>query len=275
MPRFRQTAVAFAIVGAVLGPCAQAADLLPPPPPEPLPVEIGGGWYLRADFTESYYDRPKDATLVDAANPINPLVNLRLGRESGYGGGVGYKVNEWLRVDATVDQRAPSRFSAYSSGSNFVTGYNVEAGKLDVLTALVNVYGDLGTWWGLTPYIGGGIGIADKSFRKGYTQTTCILAACDGQAGTGTRDAVIRPDRSVASLAWALMAGVSYEIGAGLSLDASYRYVDLGRAKSRPDAFGFDSRLKDITTSEFRIGLRYLFAGGPGSFSSSADPYGN
>jgi opacity protein-like surface antigen len=180
-----------------------AADLLPPPPP-PIPVEIGGGWYLRADFTESYYAHPKDGTRPDPNDPgMPPQMNLRLGQEPGYGGGVGYRLNSWLRIDATLDRRAPSEFSTYSSRSNFVTGYNIEAGKIDVLTGLVNVYADLGTWWGLTPYIGGGIGFADKNFRNAYTQTTFTVVACDGNPGTGSRDAVLRPSRALTSLAWA------------------------------------------------------------------------
>jgi len=241
---------------------ASAADLLALPPPPSAPVAIGEGWYLRVDATVSDYARPHDATLAPAdGSPLNPLTRLNIQTAPGYGGGIGYRINEWLRMDATIDQRMPARYSAYSSGSGFVTGYNIESAQLDVLTGLVNVYADLGTWWGLTPYIGGGIGFADKHLGKAYTQTTCIQDACDGNAGTGLRDVVRRPSRSVASLAWAITGGVSYEIGAGLSLDTSYRYVDLGRAKTGIDTYGFDSRLKDLASHEVRVGLRYRFGG--------------
>ncbi|MCJ2083120.1 outer membrane beta-barrel protein [Methylobacterium sp. J-090] len=258
---------------------AWAADLLPPPP-APVPVEIGSGWYLRADFTESFFLRPTDATLPDPNDPgMPPLVRRTLGHEPAYGGGVGYRINTWLRVDATVDQRLAADYSAYSSRSNFATGYNVEAGRLGVLTGLVNVYADLGTWWGLTPYIGGGLGFAQKEFRRGYTQTTCLVDACDGGAGTGARPGVIRPNRSVTSLAWSLTGGVSYALGAGFSLDASYRYIDLGRAKSGLDTYGFGSRLKDLAANEVRVGLRYAFtdgfagAHGMPTVWSSGNPY--
>ena len=277
----RHTAMAV-LVGAwtLAGGAARAADLLPPPPPPVAVAPVGGGWYLRGDVTASAFERPRDATLPDANDPgMPPLVGLRLGTEPGFGGGVGYRVNEWLRVDATVDDRAPARFRAYSSRSNFATGYNVEAEKVDVLTGLVNVYADLGTWWGLTPYVGGGIGVADKAVHAAYTQTTCTQDACDGQPGTGPRTAVARPNRSVTSFAWALSAGLSYAITPGLSVDAGYRYVDLGRAKSGTDAYGGTSRLKDLAANEFRIGLRYQFAGGliPGGGLRAApdDPYGN
>ncbi|KQO72551.1 porin [Methylobacterium sp. Leaf87] len=259
---------------------AWGADLLPPPPPEAAPVPIGGGWYLRADFTESFPLRPTDATLPDPNDPgMPPLVRRTLSREAGYGGGVGYRINPWLRVDATFDQRQDSTYSAYSSRTNFATGYNVEAGRLGALTGLVNVYADLGTWWGLTPYIGAGVGFARNEFRRGYTQTTCLIDACDGGPGAGPRPAVIRPNRSVTNLAWALTGGVAYELGAGFSLDASYRYVDLGRAESGLDAFRSGSSLKDLAANEVRVGLRYAFRDGIPSLQglptvwSSGNPY--
>jgi len=268
---------AFGLILAAQGwaDAARAADLLPPPPP-PAPVTIGDGWYLRVDATVSDYARPRDATPAPVdGSPLNPLSRMNLETVPGYGGGIGYRINNWLRVDTTIDQRTPSRYTAYSSGSGFVTGYNVEAGQIDILTGLVNVYADLGTWWGLTPYLGGGIGFADKGFGKAYTQTTCIVDSCDGNAGTGVRDAVRRPSRSVTSLAWALTGGVSYEIGGGLSLDTSYRYVDLGRAKTGLDTFGFDSRLKDLASHEVRIGLRYSFADTPGRLAGLTLPSWN
>ena len=244
---------------------AAAADLLPPMPPPPMPVAapvaIGSGWYLRGDFTQSWYEHPRDAVLPDPNDPgMPPLVGLRLSPEPGYGGGVGYQINPWLRIDATVDQRVASSFRGFSSRSVFQTGYNLEAGKLDVLTGLVNVYADLGTWYGFTPYVGAGIGFADKRMSRNYSQTTCLIDGCDGSPGTGPRDPALRASHSVTTFAWALTAGMSYEIGAGLSLDAAYRYIDLGRAKSGLDAYGGSTRLKDLTANEFRVGLRYRFA---------------
>ena len=259
---------------------AEAADLLPPPPPEAPPVEVGGGWYLRADFTEAAYARPHDNTRPDANDPgLPPLVGLRLSDAPGYGGGVGYRITPWLRVDATLDQRAPGRYAAYSSRSNFATGYNVEAAQISALTGLVNVYADLGTWWGLTPYVGGGIGFSDLAVARGYTQTTCTVDACDGNPGTGLRTAVARPSRAVAAFAWALTGGVSYALGGGFSVDAAYRYVDLGNAKSGLDAYNSGTRLKDIAASEVRIGLRYDLGQGFGSLPNlvgvGGSAYGN
>lgn len=268
------------LLAAGLG-SAQAADLLPttpppPPPPEVAPVEIGSGWYLRGDYTRASYGRVHDDTRPDPNDPhVPPLVGLRVGDADGYGGGIGYRINPWLRVDATIDQRVDSRFRAFSSRSNFVTGGNIETGRVDALTALVNVYADLGTWWGLTPYIGAGVGVADIGTARAFTQTSCYLDACDGSPGTGPREAVTRPGRSVASFAWALTGGVSFALGNGFSLDAAYRYVDLGKIRTGVDSYGSGTRLKDLNASEFRIGLRYDFAALPHLVQVGGSPYGN
>lgn len=273
----RRLALAATVLACTTPGLAQAADLLPPPPPPPAvaPVEIGSGWYLRGDFTQSWFANPKDAVRPDPNDPdMPPLVGLRMSPAGGYGGGVGYRLFPWLRIDATIDQRGPSDFRALSSRKGVDIGYNIEAGKLDVLTGLVNVYADLGTWYGFTPYIGGGIGFADKAMRRNYTQTTCVLDGCDGVPGTGPRDAAPRANRALTTFAWSLTAGLSYDLGAGFALDAAYRYVDLGRAKSGLDAYGYGTRLKNLAANEFRIGLRYnfsnLFTPGP-----AHDPYGN
>jgi len=258
---------------------AEAADLAPPPPPPGPPVEVGGGWYLRADVTESVYGRPRDGTRPDANDPgMPPLVGLRLSDAAGGGGGLGYRITPWLRVDATIDQRGPARYRAASSRTNFATGANVEAAQVSALTGLVNVYADLGTWWGLTPYVGAGIGFADLGVARAYTQTTCTIDACDGNPGTGARLSVTRPSRSVAGLAWSLTGGVSYAVGGGFSVDAAYRYVDFGNAKSGLDAYNSGTRLKDLAANEFRLGLRYElggFGGLPNLAGTGGDAYGN
>lgn len=269
MIRFREAgAVALVSLGLFAAP-ALAADLLPPPPPPPPPAEpvaIGGNWYLRGDFTASDFRNPKDDTL--AGTPGAPIVALRLGSTQGYGGGVGYRFNSFLRADVTVDARSRSRFRDFSSRTLFTQGFNQEAGKLDVVTGLFNVYADLGTWWGLTPYIGAGIGFAHKRFHDSWSGTTCLTAFCgDTQPiyAIGAQGFDPRGNHSATTFAWAAMAGLSYEVGAGVSIDASYRYLDIGKARTGFDAFGFNTRIKDIAANEFRIGLRWAFGGPLGS----------
>lgn len=252
----------------LLGAPALAADLLPPPPPPPpplpAPVEVGSGWYLRGDYTASDFRHPKDDTLPGTEGA--KLVGFRLSDTDGYGGGVGYRFNSFLRADVTIDGRTRSRFRDYSSRTNFVEGFNTEAGKLDVLTGLFNVYVDLGTWWGVTPYIGAGVGMASKRFHDAWTGTTCFTTACgsgvDGTYTLGAQGFDARANHTAIGLAWAAMAGISYEIGAGVSIDANYRYLEVGKARTGFDAYNQNTRIKDIAANEFRVGLRWAFGNG-------------
>ncbi|GJD49499.1 hypothetical protein OPKNFCMD_2230 [Methylobacterium crusticola] len=274
MARFRHRISAALGLGLLGAAPALAADLLPPPPPPPAaPVEIGGGWYLRGDFTASDFRHPKDDTLpgTDGAK----LVGFRLSDTDGYGGGVGYRFNSFLRADITVDARTRSRFRDYSSRTLFTEGFNTEAGKLDVLTGLFNVYADLGTWWGFTPYVGAGVGFASKRFHDAWTGTTCFTTTCgDTQPiyAIGPQGYDARSSHTALSLAWAAMAGLSYEIGAGVSIDASYRYLEIGKARTGFDVYTQNTRIKDIAANEFRVGLRWAFGNGfalPGLGSSA------
>lgn len=267
MVRFGQRFPVAVLGLGLLGAPALAADLLPPPPPPPLaaPVEVGGGWYLRGDYTASDFRHPKDDTLP-TPEPLTPLVGFRLSDTDGYGGGIGYRFNSFLRADVTIDGRSRSRFRDYSSRTNFVEGYNIEAGKLDVLTGLFNVYVDLGTWWGFTPYVGAGVGMASKRFHDAWTGTTCITSFCGGKTEgaytIGAQGFDARANHTAVGLAWAAMAGISYEIGAGVSIDASYRYLEVGKARTGFDVYNQNTRIKDIAANEFRVGLRWAFGNG-------------
>ena len=74
-----------------------------------------------------------------------------------------------------------------------------------------------------------------------------------GTAGNG--------DKS--GMAWALMAGVGYEVNKNLTLEVGYRYLNLGDAHSGRirNAFLNESyaplKVKDIDSHDFRIGMRW------------------
>jgi opacity protein-like surface antigen len=176
----------------------RAADMSPPPPilqAPPMPfVELGSNWYLRGDFAHRMYDT------IAGIDPDDTAV---------LGLGVGYRFNNWFRADATVDY-------AFRS--------DLGAARLWTSSALVNGYIDLGTWWGVTPYIGAGIGASYNYLDLG------------GDSGRW-------------NFAWAGMAGAAYHLSQNLSVDFGYRYADLGRV----NAFG-----GDVTAHELRVGFRYL-----------------
>jgi opacity protein-like surface antigen len=184
---------------------SNAADMSPPPPilrAPPVPyVEVGSSWYLRGDFSYRMFD------IANTNGPEDAAV---------LGFGVGYQFNSWLRGDVTLDYQFGSRFALNDAAT-------VAGAKMWSSSTFANGYVDLGTWWGITPYVGAGVGAALNDLES----------------------------RSRWNFAWALMAGAAYHLSPNLSVDFGYRYADLGSAT------GLDLSLVEVTAHEFKIGLRY------------------
>lgn len=121
--------------------------------------------------------------------------------------------------------------------------------NIDTYTAMINGYYDFGNFRGFVPYVGAGVGFALHDV--GYV-TIDNPASPNPQYG-----------ETKASLAWAVMAGVGYQINNNLVLDVGYRYIDLGSAQSgiADTALVNNPRLviNDLTAHEFKVGLRYHF----------------
>jgi hypothetical protein len=75
---------------------------------------------------------------------------------------------------------------------------------------LVNGYADLGTWFRFSPFIGAGIGFADNR------------ASSFADRGFGCANA------SKTSFAFALMAGVDFDVAPDLKIELGYRYLNSG-----------------------------------------------
>ncbi len=227
----------------VLSANARGADVpgyptLPMPIPSrerPLQnVEIFSGWYLRGDIAYRF-QRSGTSSSGNTAQVPNPnsvkLDNTMLG-----GFGVGYKA-QWFRVDLTGDYGWRSKYIATTSaGTTF-------SGKLESFTVMANGYFDLGTWGGFTPYVGAGIGGANVIF-SGYENSAAVSPM---------------PSTAVPvhrwNLAWAAMAGVSYNFSQNILLDIGYRHVDMGDVNGGPNG---QLTIKRLTGDEIRIGFRYL-----------------
>ena len=88
--------------------------------------------------------------------------------------GVGYQFNNWFRVDVTGEYRGGSHFQSLyvlNESANIGTGNPTQIadfyrGDISSWVGLFNGYVDLGTWYGITPYVGAGVGLAwNKLFR--------------------------------------------------------------------------------------------------------------
>ncbi len=224
-----------ALVG--LGRAALAADLLPPPPviePAPPAAEFGG-WYLRGDVGLS-----TNSSSIDLENVPNPLAtgfysaaatqsfnNTSLSSSMLFDFGVGYQVNAWLRGDITLEYRDGGHFQSMYTLNDSTTNTQYAdfyRGDTSSLIGLANVYADVGTWYGITPFVGGGIGFARNSL---YGVTDQGLVTVNGGA-TGPSGGYFGNGVS-SSFAWALMAGFDFDVTQNLKLEVGYRYLNYGK----------------------------------------------
>src|SRR5260370_37551308 len=76
--------------------------------------------------------------------------------------GVGYRFNNWFRVDVTGQYRGNANFHGLDvvSFNGAVIGTDDYLASKSECVAMVNAYADLGSWWCMTPFIGAGVGMA-------------------------------------------------------------------------------------------------------------------
>lgn len=233
-----------ASIALALPSVARAADL-PEYVPEPY-VESQGSWYLRGDIGFKIYADPSARTDY---NDIGAFSNEGLDNTALISAGVGYYFNDWFRGDVTVDYEFKSGFEGradcFGPCGVGASSTSLETADIDALTFMVNAYADLGTWQGFTPYVGAGIGTS-------YVKASGIRFD-NGGGNTGSYRSHGRWN-----LAWALMAGASYEISPNMMLDAGYQFRSLGKAKSGR-IYGTQNRIEyeDLYAHELRVGLRY------------------
>ena len=221
--------VAFGIAGS-----ATAADLPPPPAFEPVPVEPVdfGGWYIRGDVGVGITSKPEIRSSFSDDVPSPRFDERRLGDAVFVGGGVGYQFNHWLRFDATGEYRTDQSLDAiqsYNAGAFFTPqdssrAYDKYSGHVQSSVFLANGYIDIGTWYGITPFIGAGIG---GSYNRIYGLNDVGVG---GPGGFGTGGFGFAKETGKFDLAYAAHAGLSYAVSPNLRLELAYRYLNLGGA---------------------------------------------
>ncbi len=291
MPAIRLLSAIIAI-GAFMSSQALAADLFAQEAPSLGPqekLEFGTGWYLRGDIAWAREKDPvifPDGALGQAAKVTNSW-------STSIGGG--YKFNNWFRADLTYDYRKPTVSNITSAefacpveirGLNDTDGitpigiYAInnqcraqQNSRLNRYALLANAYLDLGTWAGVSPYIGAGAGVSygkvsgnydwiDQANQTHYGPNLVIPAGFPivwmdafgnpvppGTANFGVQDRRAAISKNQFNMAWALMAGVAYDVSPNAKIDMGYRYLNLGR---------FGNGTKSATVSEYRIGVRYM-----------------
>ncbi|CAN7276505.1 outer membrane protein [Mesorhizobium sp. LjRoot246] len=228
-----------------------AADYDPPiyvdQAPDYVPVEVGSGWYLRGDVSylveKSFDDEDFAFTPASFSNKEDPIFASI---------GFGYHFNDYLRADLNL---------GYLPGNKVGVGYDDSATAAEPTVAsaslknyafsgILNGYVDLGTYVGITPYLGAGIGFV-RSTRK-------LSAIYSTANGDDTDDFVMNDDKTKYSLAYTLNAGLAYQVSKNVSVDLGYQYF------SAPDAEYVTAESltsfpvhKGISNHQVKLGLRY------------------
>jgi len=220
--------------GLALVGTAYAADL-PFLSKEPLVVsEFVSNWYLRGDVGYRVADT-SGGGLAGVGFTDTSGSNV-----ASFDFGIGYKMGAF-RADVTANYGMKQHFF----GSSAVAAPDVQA-TFEAITTLVSGYYDFGTWYGLTPYVGAGIGFTWIKPSNVSSISLFTLAPAVTTTSPGGWD-----------FSWAATAGVSYPITRNLALDTSYRFLHVGTPKTTLSNIGIID-YGDINAHEFRFGARYM-----------------
>lgn len=258
------TLAALAALTAI--PAARAADLAIPP--APVIPEVGG-WYLRGDI--GFSNQNVGSLFNVNYSGFDSVTNINKDFDAAplFGIGIGYVFNNWLRADITGEYRGKANFHGMDVGAIPGGGFSDDrytASKSE-LTFMFNGYVDLGTWWNITPFVGAGVGVSRNTISNFGDFSVCINSlSC---AGNGGSDA-FAASASTWSFAWAIHAGLAYQLSPNVAIELAYRYIDLGNAKSG-DLVAFDGtnninnpmEFHHLTSNDVKLGIRWMFAPPP------------
>lgn len=232
------------------------------------------GWYLRTDvgINSLGSGTPSQADL--AANG-GSFIDHSLTRTASVDVGVGYRFSPKLRVDATFELRSGSNIGAVDNvrlingrGQTAADIYSVYRGTLESQALLLNAYYDVGTWNGLTPFLGASVGVARNTVAG---LTTSNDATVNIYSNTAPYDLTSQltehsnsysKKRSTYAFAWGLSAGASYAINEKLTVEAAYRYLNLGSTSASDlinctcGGTGQPFKLGGLDSHDLKVGLR-------------------
>jgi opacity protein-like surface antigen len=280
--------IALALAAIVLMPVAQAlpADYDPPiyvdQAPDYVPVEVGSGWYLRGDLGYAF-SNPFEHQIT-SSGPISFTNDSSLLTGSI---GMGYHFNDYLRFELNAGIEPTNKFGDHALVPSGCAGHTNTAiigpggtvviqpvaavqdceasnnGTNKGYSLMANGYVDLGTYVGITPYIGGGLGVSYNKYSKTQGQRDCVEVpanssgtggfACDDPAGyEGSEDS-----QANYNFAYSIGAGLSYRVTKNVSVDLGYEYFSIPDAKFVAYDGGAFNIHKGIDYQSVKVALRY------------------
>ncbi|MDX8465806.1 porin family protein [Mesorhizobium sp. VK23B] len=287
---FSKSRIALALAAIVLMPATQAvsADYNPPiyvdEAPDYQPVEVGSGWYLRGDIGYAFSHPYENSSNIPGFSSSRTLFDASVG--------MGYHFNDYLRADLNLGILPSNKFGdsvdTTCAGSTTTTTVDNTSGTItSQLTApdtrpcngssnalnkayslMANGYVDLGTYVGITPYIGAGAGVVYDKYASAIGAKNCVPSTssvvsngntittqfnCDDPAGyDGQVSSKARYD-----FAYSLAAGLSYQVTKNVSVDLGYEYLSIPSAQYVAYDNGLFNVHKGVNFQTVKLGLRY------------------
>lgn len=283
--------IALALAAAFLLPLtpAGAADYDPPiyvdQAPDYQPVEVGSGWYLRGDVGYAFSHKFDDTSNNPGFSSSQTLFDGSIG--------MGYHFNDYFRADLNFGILPSNKFGdsvdTTCAGSTTTTTVDNVSGSItsqittrpttqpckgssnasnNAYSLMANGYVDLGTYVGITPYIGAGAGVVYSKRSSTVGAKNCVPSNssvvsngntittqfnCDDPAGYDGQAS----SKASYDFAYALAAGLSYQVTKNLSVDLGYQYFAVpGAEYVAYDNGAFDVH-KGVNYQTVKLGLRY------------------
>jgi opacity protein-like surface antigen len=242
-----------------------AADM-PVYVPEP---EVFSGWYFRGDIG---FSNQRVDSLYNVLYETTEVTNIfaEFGAAPFGGIGIGYVFSPFFRMDLTGEYRGKAAFSgsdvylfndvdpeAIDPEPNWVERVDNYTGFKSEWTFLANAYWDVGNFHGIVPFLGFGAGVSRNTI-SGFMDV-------DPTSGDYFGPSVAFGDTaSKWNFAWAVYAGVGYQVNEKLTVEFAYRFISLGNAASG-DLYTYDNQnfidnpmeFRNLTSHDFKVGFRY------------------
>lgn len=162
------------------------------------------------------------------------------------------EIDYTLRGNATDNSRKEPTTTFWLNGIPYSEDTVIAVNtSIRLQTVMLNAWYDIPTGTALTPYLGGGLGVALIRHKSTATE----------QPGTAYEE-VINNSKNLSNFAWSLGGGVAYNINDNWALDLGYRYIDAGDHKMHykgEEGSLFYTQLDKIESHDVMLGVRYTF----------------
>ncbi|MFO2971993.1 outer membrane beta-barrel protein [Legionella pneumophila serogroup 10] len=207
------------------------------------------GFYLQAmlDYNWFHYNHAYTASFFGPQN-ISAL-DASIDNQWGYGFGLGYRFNDYVRTAITVQARPDVNFAVTDDGPETATGH------FDNYTYMLNGYLSSPNFsvMNFNPYIMAGVGVA-------HNKTTNIYWPAAAQTEFADK---------ATKFAWQFGIGSLYALSDSLLIDINYNFISIGEvrnsgqynaiAANNTPASGAPTKFTNVYSNQAEIGIHYQF----------------